>query len=329
MDKLSEQTGEIIIYQDDEGKAIVDVTFADNNLWLSLKEISQLFGRDKSVISRHLHNIFKDEELIKDQTVAFFATVQDEGGHLVERNIEHFNLDVIISVGYRVNSKRGTHFRKWASFILKDYLLNGYVVNKTNIAKKKIQELQSVVELLTKTLTNNLIVNDLGLEISEIINNYAKVWDLLLAFDEDRLAAQESTSQDLVELTYVEARSAIDSLKKDLSLKNQSSDLFGIERTDALLSILGNIAQSFCDTYLYPSNLRRAAHLLYFIIKDHPFTDGNKRIACLLFLLYLKKAEIPIKFDDNALIAITLLMAESNPAQKDIMVELIISLLTS
>ena len=143
---MKEQIGEIIIYKDVAGKEAVDVTLANETLWLSLNQISSLFERDKSVISRHLRNIFKEEELIKEQAVAFFATVQNEGGHLVERNIEYFNLDAIISVGYRVNSKRGTHFRKWASKVLKDHLVKGYSINDQKITSKKIQELQSVIE---------------------------------------------------------------------------------------------------------------------------------------------------------------------------------------
>jgi DNA ligase (NAD+) len=254
-------TGNFVIYQDNDGKEIVDVKLVKDTMWLSLSQISQLFQRDKSVISRHLRNIFIEEELDKLSTVAFFATVQNEGGHSVERKIEYYNLDAIISVGYRVNSKRGTHFRKWASSVLKEHLIKGYSINHKIITKEKIIELQGVIELLSTKLTKGKLVNDLGLEVIEIVQKYAKTWNLLLRYDENRLETLE-LQDEIIGLSYKEAKLAITTLSANLREKKEANDLFGIERKNALEGILGNIIQSFSDLPVYKSNMQRAANLL-------------------------------------------------------------------
>lgn len=318
----------IIIYQNDEGTIGVEVKLVNNDLWLSLNQIAELFGRDKSVISRHLSNIFKEAELEKDSTVAFFATVQIEGNHEVTRQIEHFNLDAIISVGYRVNSKRGTQFRRWSSQVLKDHLQKGYSINRLGLDNLKIKELQQSIELLSHTLLHQELVSDMGQEILTIITQYSKTWDTLLRYDEDRLQQNNEQKDNLIELNYLETIEAITQFKVDLINKNEATSLFGNPKDSQLEAILGNICQTFDNQPLYQSHIERAAHLLYFIIKDHPFSDGNKRIGCLLFLMYLHKAGLKkIAPENNSLIAVALLVAESNPIHKDLIIQLIMRLM--
>lgn len=217
----------IVIYQNDEGTIDVEVKLVNNDLWLSLNQIAELFGRDKSVISRHLSNIFKEAELEKNSTVAFFATVQIEGGHEVTRQIEHFNLDVIISVGYRVNSKRGTQFRRWSSQVLKDHLQKGYSINRLGLDNLKIKELQQSIELLSHTLLHQELVTDMGQEILTLITQYSKTWDTLLRYDEDRLEQKVDKQDDFIALQYTEIIEAIDQFKADLIQKGEASSLFG------------------------------------------------------------------------------------------------------
>lgn len=319
----------IIIYQNNEGSINVEVKLLNNDLWLSLNQIAELFGRDKSVISRHLSNIFKEEELEKDSTVAFFATVQIEGNHEVTRQIEHFNLDAIISVGYRVNSKRGTQFRRWSSQVLKDHIQKGYSINRFTMDKLKIKELQQAIELLSHTLLHQELVNDMGQEILALITQYSKTWDTLLRYDEDRLEQKVDKQDNLIEIQYMEIIEAIDHFKVELVKKGEASSLFGNLKDKQLEAILGSISQTFDNQPLYKTHIERAAHLLYFVIKDHPFSDGNKRIGCLLFLMYLYKADLKqIVPENNSLIAMALLVAESNPKHKDLVIQLVMRLMS-
>lgn len=318
---------EIVIYTAMDGHIQLDVNLANETVWLTLNQMSKLFGRDKSVISRHLSNIFKSNELEPEATVANFATVQKEGEREIERVVEYFNLDAIISVGYRVNSKEGVQFRKWASHVLKEHLVRGYTINERRLSEQGIHELQQTVELLQKTLINHDLVNDLGREAIQIILTYTKSWGLLLAYDEDKLALPTNEKASVQTLTYPIALSAIDALKQELTFRNEATELFGMERHGGLDSILNNIEQTFGGEALYKTPEEKAAHLLYFIIKNHPFIDGNKRIASFMFLLYLKSQNLPIKFNENGLVALALLVAESNPKQKNILIRLIINLL--
>lgn len=317
----------IVIYQNEEGNVNVEVKLVDDNLWLSLNQISELFDRDKSVISRHLKNIFQEDELDKNSTVAFFATVQIEGGHEVTRQVEYFNLDAIISVGYRVNSKRGTQFRQWSSKVLKEYLQKGYTINKSILDNLKIKELQQSLELLSSTLLQQELVSDIGQQILDIINKYHKTWDTLLRFDENRLSQEAESQDDFIEFELAETMNAINQLKIDLMNKGEASALFGNQRNDQLDGILASLNQTFASEPLYKTHIERAAHLLYFTIKDHPFSDGNKRIGCFLFLIYLHKAKL-IAPENNHLIAMALLIAESNPAHKDLIIQLIMRLIS-
>lgn len=272
-----------------------------------------------------MKNIYKEEELEEEATVAKFATVQLEGSKSVERLIEHYNLDAIISVGYRVNSKRGVQFRKWASGVLKDYLIQGYSLNKDRILEGKIKELQSAIDLIGTTLISGGFVAGTGEGFVEIIKAYSKTWDLLIKYDEERLLTPENlhtTSQEII--TYEYAMNSIKAFKSELGVEG----LFGIERGEVFEGILGNLMQSFGGQDLYPSIEEKAAHLLYFVIKDHPFSDGNKRIGSFLFLLYLKISGISLnKMNENTVTALALLVAESDPKQKDLMINLIVHIL--
>jgi len=274
---------DIVIYTAKDGHVELDVNLADETVWLSMNQMVQLFGRDKSVISRHLNNLFKINELDREATVAKFATVQKEGEREVKREVEYYNLDVIISVGYRVNSKEGIQFRKWASQVLKEHLIRGYTTYDKRLSERGIHELQQTVELLQKTLVHHDLVNDLGQEAIQLILSYAKTWDLLLAYDEGALKLPAHGYESAAKLSYEAALSAIESLKIDLSARNEATDLFGRERGSGLDSILNNIEQTFGGEPLYNTPEEKAAHLLYFVIKDHPFTDGNKRIGSFMF----------------------------------------------
>ena len=324
-----EEIDKIAIFTSKEGSISVDAKLSEDTLWLSLNQLVELFGRDKSVISRHLKKIFIENELDEKSTVAKFATVQKEGNKLVTRDIDYYNLDVIISVGYRVNSKRGIEFRRWANEVLKDYLIKGYSINSQKITAEKVSELQQAIELLSNTLTNQKLVDSEGEEILSVIKNYAKTWDILIKYDEDRLGIPNSSQSDIEELSYESAILAIKSIKQDLHSKGESVELFGNEKDNSLKGILANIYQTFDGNDLYPSLEEKASHLIYFLIKNHPFSDGNKRIGCFLFLLFLQKNKrflltIP---SPEALTAIALLIAESDPKQKNLIIKLVINLI--
>lgn len=317
----------IVIYKSTNGRASVDIKLLDDTLWLSINQIAELFERDKSVIAKHLRKIFKDAELSRDSVVAKFATTASDGKVY---NVDYYNLDAIISVGYKINSKRGTEFRKWASQILKDHLIKGYSLNQKQLNQKSIIELQQTIDLLSKTMISQDLVSDIGAEMLQIIKDYTKTWDTLERFDEDRLENKSKTqiTTDINAVTYEDAKLAISTLRTELALENTES-LFGQERDSSLKSILGNIEQTFDEKPLYPSIQEKAANLFYLIIKDHPFSDGNKRIGCLLFLMYLKKSGLTLlkSLSNNTLIALALLIAESIPSDKDRMIQLIMYLL--
>jgi len=286
-----------------------------------------LFERDKSVISRHLRNIFQSGELVREATVAEYATVQQEGTREVSRIIEWFNLDAIISVGYRVNSKRGTQFRIWATSILKDHLVQGYTLNQRRLAEKGLGEVRQMLNLLANTLENHNLVSDEGREVLSIVSGYARTWQLLWQYDEDSLAIPKNDGKLSKVLELTPTRQAISSLKQELLTKDEATDIFGQERGGGMAGILGAIQQTFGGQDLYPGVEEKAANLLYFVIKDHPFVDGNKRIGSFLFLLFLRLNREVLNFDDKALVALTLLIASSDPAQKDLLVRLVINLL--
>ncbi|MCL7489408.1 MAG: virulence protein RhuM/Fic/DOC family protein [Desulfobulbaceae bacterium] len=324
------ELGEIILYQSDDGEANVDVHFRDETVWLSQKQMAELFAKDVRTINEHVKNIYREKEMSRDSTIRKFRIVQNEGGREVTRQIDHYNLDVIISVGYRVKSQRGTQFRIWATSVLKDHLVKGYTLNQRRLAEKGTEEVQQVLSLLTNTLAGHDLVNDEGRGVLDIVNRYAKTWQLLLQYDEDTLSFPKHAHEVETCLELPAARSAILSLKKDLAAKGEATELFGHEREHGLESIVGAIHQTFGGHDLYPGIILKAAHLLYFVIKDHPFSDGNKRIGTFLFLLFLRQNNKLDRdsFSNNALVALALLTAASDPEQKEILIKLIVNLIS-
>lgn len=320
---------EMLIYEIETGKSGVDVRLDGETVWLSREQMAQLFERDRSVITKHLGNIFRDGELDPSATCAKFAQVQTEGGRTVTREIDHYNLDVIISVGYRVHSKRGVQFRQWATRVLREHLVEGFTINQSRIAEQGMSEMQAAIELLSRTLESRALVTELGRDVLSIVTRYAKTWRLLLQYDESGLLVPPGCRPARGVFDYGNAKTAIASFKAELTRRGEASDLFGFEREDALAAILGNIEQSMFGEYLYRTREEKAAHLLYFVIKDHPFLDGNKRIGSLLFLLYLEQEGVAARLNENALTALALLIAESNPGNKDLMVKLIMNLIVS
>lgn len=323
--------GEVLVYQAPGGGVQVDVRLEKETVWLSQQQMAELFGRERSVISKHLRNVFKNKELDPDSVCAKFAHTAADGKTY---QVEVFNLDAILSVGYRVNSKLGTQFRIWATRTLRDHLLRGYSFNERRIAERGVEDLQQAVGLLTKTLQNRGLVTEEGLSVLQVVERYTRTWRLLLEYDEQRLATAPSRPvAPMSRMTLEDARAAVHAVRASLAERGEATALFGQERGEALAGSLAAVEQTFGGAPLYPSAQSRAAHLLYFVIKDHPFSDGNKRIGALLFLEYLRRHDLlwrpngQPRLADNTVVAVALLIAESAPAQKDLMVRLVISLL--
>jgi len=321
---VSTAGSEILVYEAPDGQVRVDVRLDRETVWLSLNQIAELFGRDKSVISRHLRNVFRSEELDRGAVVAKNATTAADGKTY---QVEYFNLDAILSVGYRVNSKRGTQFRIWATRTLREHLVRGYTLNEKRLAERGLKEARDTLDLLARTLKQQSLVDETGAAVLDLIKGYADTWRLLLEYDEDRLAAPPGSRPAVGVLDYATADAAIAEFRQELMARKEASELFGNPRGDALEGILGNIEQTMFGEPLYTSREQKAAHLLYFVVKDHPFSDGNKRIGSLLFLLYLKQEGMAHALNPQALTALTLLIAESAPASKDLMIRLIMNLL--
>jgi len=318
--------GEIILYQSPDGKAALDVRLEGETLWLSLNQLAGLFERDKSVISRHLNKIFKSGELEREATVAFFATVQDEGGRPVERKIEYFNLDAIISVGYRVNSRRGTQFRIWATNVLQEHILKGYSVNQ-----RRLKELRQSIKLVGHVLDRYDVDSDQAKALLKVVADYSYALDLLDDYDYQRVNVTCVRKGKVKSVSYDEAMQIIGQLRNTFG----ASAIFGKEKDASLESSLQAIMQTAGGEDVYPSLEEKSAHLLYFLVKNHSFVDGNKRIAAALFLWFMEKNHALYNKDgtkriaDNALVAITLMTAESRPSEKDVMARLIVNLINS
>ncbi|MCG2792590.1 MAG: virulence protein RhuM/Fic/DOC family protein [Weeksellaceae bacterium] len=314
----------IELYQSSNGETQIEVRFDAETVWLSLNQISELFGRDKSVISRHIRNIYKEGELEMKSTVAKNATVQKEGERNIKREIEFYNLDAIISIGYRVNSVQGTQFRIWATNRLKEYLIQGYSLNQ-----KRLEELNQLIEIISK----NEIQNNEAKGLLDILANYTKSFILLNQFDSNRLELNHLEENITYEIDYNEALFAIKELKNQLIQKKEATELFGNQKDETFSGILQSVVQTFDSNYLYPTIEEQASHLLYFVIKNHPFSDGNKRIGAFLFVWFLEKNKHLLKnngeskINDNALIALALLVAQSNPNEKELMIKLICNLI--
>ena len=325
---MNTEHGEIIIYEAEGGKSSLEVHLHEETVWLTLNQMTELFDRDKSVISRHLNNIFKSGELRRDSVVAKNATTAADGKVY---QVDYYNLDAIISVGYRVNSIRGTQFRQWATSVLKDHLIKGFTVNERRLAEKGLSEMEQTIALLAKTLERHETLIDEGKAVLEVVSRYAKSWSLILKYDEDRLELPPDRHPTQKSLDYDRAKTAITTLKSELIQHGEASDLFGREQGQMLQGLLGNIGQTFDGYELYPNIEEKASHLLYFVIKDHPFIDGNKRIGAFLFLVFLKDNNLLDQsgINDNGLVALALLIAESSPKQKNLMIKLILNLLAN
>ena len=317
----------IIIYEDANGDIKLDVSLENETLWLSQKQLEVLFGRDQSVISRHLNNIFRSGELEK--------TCNMQKMHIAnsDKPVEFYNLDVIISLGYRVNSKRATSFRIWATKILKDYLVNGYAINDKRLQQKGLEELNKTISLLQNTISNTQIELNEAKGLLDVIINYSRTWTLLQGYDEDSLKCDFIPQKAKFILDSNEAKIAIVKLKNELIKKGEATELFGREKAGEFEGILRNIYQTFGGVDLLESVEEKAANLLYYIIKGHPFNDGNKRIGAFMFILFLSKNNMlyksngELKINDNALVALSLMTAKSDPKQKDTIINLIVNIL--
>ncbi len=325
-EEMESNRGEIVLYQSEDGQTLLDVHLKDESVWLSLDQMADLFDRDKSVISRHLRKVFQTGELAREAVVAKNATTASDGKTY---QVEYYSLDAIISVGYRVNSRRGTQFRIWASKVLKEYLVRGYSVNQRRLAEKGFGEARQVLELLTKTLADHDLVTGEGRAVLDIVSRYAKTWQLLLQYDEENLPMPREKHDSKSELEIGEVRRAIMALKKELLTRGEATDIFGQERGDGLAGIIGAVHQTFGGQDLYPSAEEKAAHLLYFVIKDHPFVDGNKRVGSFLLLLFLDRNGLLSArgLDTMALVSTALLIAASDPGQKELVIRLVVNLL--
>lgn len=316
---------QIQIFTSTDGRAHLEVALDQDTVWLSLDQMVALFDRDKSVVSRHIRNVFNEGELDQKAVVAKNATTAADGKTY---QVTYYNLDVIISVGYRVKSQRGVQFRQWATRVLKDHLVQGYTLNQQRLTERGI-EFEQAVSLLRRTLTNQGLVSSEGEAVAGVISDYARSWSLLQGYDEQQLDEVGVRQPDMRPLMLDEALTAIDELKLTLMAKGEATELFGQLRGDGLASALATIEQGFGDKLFYPNVASRAAHLLYFVIKNHPLADGNKRCGSFLFLWYLRRNQrllarsVEDLINDNTLVALALLVAESLPDQKTLMIRLI------
>ena len=323
--------GEIILYQSTDGGARIECRFVDESIWLTQKLIAELFGKDVRTINEHLVNIQAEGELTPEATIRKFRIVQQEGERKVNREIEHYNLDMIISVGYRVNSKKGTQFRIWASNILKRYLVQGYALNeqKLQMQQQKLTDLKQAIALSSRLLRQKDLTASQSRGILSILEKYSHALTVLDDYDHQRLQVTGIQQAGQRRISYDEA------IQQILLWREQEKlgGLFGNEKDDSFKSSLETIYQTFGGTELYPSIEEKAANLLYFIVKNHSFSDGNKPIAAALFVWFLARHDYLLNADgekriaDNALVAFTLLIAESKPEEKDTMVKVIINLI--
>ena len=325
------QTGEIVIYEAPDGQTRIDVRLADENLWLTQADIVSLFKSSKANISEHIKQILQTGELDEPSTVRKNRTVRNEGNRLISRELTFYNLDMVISIGYRVNSKQGTQFRIWANKVLKDYLVRGYALNEKRLKEQQgqLEQLKNTVKLLGNVLDTQALNSNEVTGLLKVITDYTYALDVLDQYDHQVLGIELTTKEELFQITYPEAMNAIQGLRD----KFGGSMLFGNEKDESFHGSLAAIYQTFGGEYLYPSVEEKAAHLLYFVIKNHSFSDGNKRIAAFLFVWFMEKNGILYKKDgsrrlaDNALVALTIMIAESKPDEKDMMVKVVVSLI--
>ena len=316
---------DIVIFEDEANA--VEVRLEGETLWATQRQMAELFGTTPENILMHLKNVYREEELSESATAKDFLVVRQEGKRKVRRRLKHYDLDAVISVGYRVSSGRATRFRQWATRVLREHLTQGYSLNEHRLAQQGLSELEQAVDLLGQTLTRQELVSDLGQEVVGLILGYARTWRLLQDYDEGALGLPPGARPAKGVLGVDEARRALDALAAELRERGEASELFARDREDGLASILGNLEQSMFGEPLYKTREERAAHLLYFVIKNHPFSDGNKRSGAFLFLLYLRQEGMRLTLNEQGLTALTLLIAESDPKAKDLMVRLVMNLI--
>jgi death-on-curing family protein len=315
---------QIEIYTGTNGEVGLEVTFEQDTVWLTQQQMAALFEKDRTVITKHINNVFKEKELDEKSNVQKMHIANSD------KPVSYYNLDVIISVGYRVKSVRGTQFRQWATQRLKDYLVNGYAINQ-----QRLQQLQQVVNIIQQSGEKAGVNLAEAKGLLEIITHYTQSFVLLNQYDSHNLQPEGLNENISYEIRYDEALAAIAELKRQLMTKKEASELFGNQKDQSFGGILQSVVQTFAGTYLYPSIEEQAAHLLYFVIKNHPFSDGNKRIGAFLFVWFLEKNKHrfkkngEVKINDNGLVALALLVAQSDPAEKDLMIQLIINLINN
>lgn len=307
-------TNELALFESEDGLVKLETLMRDDTIWINRKQMAKLFDRDVKTIGKHISNALKEELEVDYPTVAKFATVQDEGGRSVEREVEFYNLDMIVSVGYRVKSKRGIEFRRWANSVLKDYILKGYAVNNN-----RMTQLGEVMRIMKRT-ENSLDAK----QVLSVIERYSVALDLLDDYDHQTMKRPKGNDATYV-LSYEECRDIIEHMKF-----SADSDLFGNEKDDSFKGSIGNIYQSFAGQDIYPTVEEKAANLLYFVTKNHSFSDGNKRIAVTMFLYFMDKNGILFRegkktIEDHTLVALTIMIAESRPDEKEMMISVIMN----
>lgn len=320
------KSGEILIYQTEDGKAALEVRLDHETVWLDAHQMAELFGRDRTVILRHIKNVYETSELSRSSTCAKNAQVAADGKI---RQMDIYNLDMILSVGYRVNSIRGTQFRIWASNVLKQHLIRGFTINEKRLheQEEKLSDLRKTVTLLEQTIANQPIGFEEAKGLLKVIADYTYALTTLDRYDQSALTIEGTTRPATFVLFYETGIQIVDSMKSDFS------GLFGIEKDNGFKSALKTIYQTFDGAELYPSVEEKAANLLYFIVKNHAFIDGNKRVAAAIFIYFLAangalyRADGSKRLADNALVALTLLIAESKPEEKETIVKVIINLI--
>ena len=320
---MSDPTSQVVIYKDPEGSFSVDVKLQGETVWLDAHQMARLFGRDRTVIVRHIRNVYKTKELDQISTCAKNAQVAADGK---VRFMDFYNLDMILSVGYRVNSKRGTQFRLWATRVLRDHILRGYTVND-----RRLKELNQAIRLIANVAERRVLSGEEATALLRVVADYSFALDLLDAYDRQTVAPAKGSRRRVEGITLEEARQTVARLREHYG----AGSLFGQERDNSLAGALQAVLQTFGKKELYPTLEGKAAHLLYFLVKNHPFVDGNKRVAATLFLWFLRKNSALYRSDgakriaDNTLVAITLLIAESRPEEKDLLTRVLVHLIGS
>ncbi|MGE7777853.1 RhuM family protein [Chitinophaga sp. NPDC101104] len=326
-----EQKDQVILYQTEDGKLTIDVTVEEDTVWLTQLQMTTLFDSTQQNISQHINNIYKTRELEKKSTHKKSLLVQNEGKRTIQRATDLYSLDMIISVGYRVKSKRGTDFRIWANKILKEYLLQGYALNEQRL-NRRTQDfitLKSTIQMMGKLMETHRLTSEDATSLLALLKDYSYALDVLDKYDHRAMPAEHTTASLTFHPSYEEAKKVIDTLKT----RYKSNVMFGNEKDESFRSSIAAINATFDGIHLYPSIEEKAAHLLYFIIKNHSFTDGNKRIAAFMFAWYMDKNNCLYKSDgskriaENALVALTLMIAESDPQDKDLFIQVVVSLI--